>query len=265
MAAILRARGSARSSPRLRTTVTPAPRRSSAPRAGLDRVDATRGAELGERDARELGGRVGENGEPHSFGLQSSKRGAHLRSGPEVNRRPVLGVALEQRPPVAGAACVELGGRRCSILRQTFDVEHARGIVEPVAPELPRVPEHVQVDRRASSRHSPPEDDADRDADAVDQDVERRPDSAFDEVLVQLVGRCVGDARAEGRQLVAQRPHEQRAENRVLEACAIFRSTRSHVPSPVPRSGTDERLKITAAQRTTGAQRRSAAEVDTGR
>ena len=56
-------------------------------RAGLDRVDATRGAELGERDTCELGGRVGENRKLHSFGLQSSKRGAHFRGGPEVDRR----------------------------------------------------------------------------------------------------------------------------------------------------------------------------------
>ena len=38
---------------------------------------------------------------------------------------------------------------------------------------------------------------------------------------------------------------------------ASFRSTRSHVPSPVPRSGTQERAKMTPAQRTTGAHRRS--------
>jgi hypothetical protein len=36
--------------------------------------------------------------------------------------------------------------------------------------------------------------------------------------------------------------------------CAIFRSTRSQVPRPVPRSGTDESVKMTAAQRTTGIQ-----------
>ena len=233
-------------------------------RAGLDRVDATRGAELGERDARELGGRVGEDRKPHSFGLQSSKRGAHLRGGPEVNRRAVLCVALEQRPPVAGAARVELGGCRGSILGQPFDVEHARGVVEPVAPELPRVTEHVELDRqrhRVTRRQS---EDADRDADAVDQDVERRPDSAFDEVLVQLVGRRVGDA--ERRRPAARRaaPAASSAPRTAYsQAWAIFRSTRSQVPRPVPRSGTDEKVKITAAQRTTGAHRRSAAEVGT--
>ncbi len=169
-----------------------------------------------ESDARELRGRVGEDGQPHTLGLQSPKRRAHLGRGPEVDGRPVLGVALEQRPPVAGAARVELGRRRGAILRQPFDVEHARGVVEPVAPELPRIAEHVELDRddhRATRRQRRI---ADRDADAVDQDVERRADPALDEVLVQLVGRRVRDAEPEGRQLVARSPQQQRAENRVL-------------------------------------------------
>ena len=57
-------------------------------------------------------GRVGEGAEPDAGAPQ--RRSAALASGsrPEVDGRMVLGETLEERPPVAGAACVELGGRR---------------------------------------------------------------------------------------------------------------------------------------------------------
>ena len=48
------ARGCATSSSRLRTTVTSVAEALERAGAGLDRLDAARGAELGERDAREL-------------------------------------------------------------------------------------------------------------------------------------------------------------------------------------------------------------------
>ena len=64
----------------------------------------------------------------------------------------VLGEALEQHPPVAGAARVQLGGGGGAILGQPFDVEDASGVGEPVAPERPRVAEHVEVDREPRQR-----------------------------------------------------------------------------------------------------------------
>jgi hypothetical protein len=60
----------------------------------------------------------------------------------------------------------------------------------------------------------------DREADCeparVEGDVERRRVAALDEVLVQLVGCGVEDPERERRQHAAERPVEQRAEDRVL-------------------------------------------------
>ena len=98
---------------------------------------------------------IGEDGQLHTLGLQPPKRRAHLGRGPEVDGGAVLGVALEQRSPVAGAPGVELGRRGRSILGQAFDVEHARRVGEPVAPERSRVAEHVELDckpQRATRR-----------------------------------------------------------------------------------------------------------------
>ena len=82
-------------------------------------------------------------------------------------------------------------------------------------------------------------------------------------MLVQLVGGRVGDPERERRPLAAERPQEQRAEHRELGG------VRELPQDEIPRAeagaevGTDEKAKMTAAQRTTGAHRRSAAEVGT--
>ena len=66
------------------------------------------------------------------------------------------------------------------------------------------------VPGRAKSR------DPDGDADAVERDVQRRGVAALDEVLVDLVGDGVRDARDEGGQLATERAEEQGAEDREL-------------------------------------------------
>ena len=77
--------------------------------AGFHRLDTARRAELRDGDARELCRRVGEDPEPDARRRKSPEGCADLRCGPEVDRRALLRVTLEQDAPVAGRAPVELG------------------------------------------------------------------------------------------------------------------------------------------------------------
>ena len=75
--------------------------------------------------------------------------------GPEVERRAVVGEALQQRPPVA-EPLVEQRRRRDAVLGHVeLDARAPRGVLEPVVPERPRVREHrVEVERDGLHRGS---------------------------------------------------------------------------------------------------------------
>ena len=155
---------------------------------------------------------------------------ADLCGGPKVDRRAVLGEALEQRSPVARASLVELRRRCGAVVRQPFDVEHAGRVCEPVAPERPRITEHVEVDREPHRAEPAVQHDAERHSDGVDQDVDRRADATLDEVLVQLVGDRVRDPERERRPLDADRPQQQRAEQRELRG--VRQLPEDEIPGP---------------------------------
>jgi len=81
--------------------------------------------------------------------LEPAQRRTDLRGGPEIDRRAVLREALQQRSPVAGAARVQLCSCRGSVVGQSFDVENAGGVGEPVAPQRAGVAEDVELDRQS--------------------------------------------------------------------------------------------------------------------
>ena len=122
----------------------------------LERLDSAVGSELGDRDSRQCLGRVGEHAEPVAARGERSERGADLRVGPQVDRRAVLREAAKGGPPVADPVLgprVELLRRLDAILgkrgriQRRDRMEPPRRVGEPVAPERPRVAEHVQLDR----------------------------------------------------------------------------------------------------------------------
>jgi hypothetical protein len=129
------------------------------------------------------------------------------------------------------------------------------------------------VPARASRRARPPasQEDADERPERVDPHVERRADLPLDERLADLVADGV-EHRERDRE-PGLRTARQRSAPRIAYSatCASFRRIVSHVPSSVERLGTDEKAKITPAQRRTGAQEPSreprvvtAGRVDTG-
>ena len=186
-----------------------------------DAVDAARGAELRERDARELERRVREDDDARAVRLERAQRRAHLGRRPQVDGRAVLGEAFEQRSPVAGAARVELGRGGDAVLRAA-----PRRRARARRPRASRA--RAGACRRArpgrsrpssSRRFCAPGRHADRDADRVDQDVERRARPA--------ARRSAGAARRSPRSAIPSASagsssrtarSEQRAEERVLGA-----------------------------------------------
>src|ERR687885_1835271 len=69
-------------------------------RAGLERLEPPRDAELRRGDADERLGRVGEGPEPDAVGAEPAQSRVHLRARAQVDGRVLLGEALEQRAPV---------------------------------------------------------------------------------------------------------------------------------------------------------------------
>src|SRR5207302_2642296 len=85
--------------------------------------------------------------DPHAGALKVTQQRARLGAGPEVDGAAVGGEPLEQRPPFS-EQLVELARGRRAILRHVeLDPRSARDVLEPVAPEWPRVREHgVQIE-----------------------------------------------------------------------------------------------------------------------
>ena len=153
--------------------------------AGLDRRDAPRRAELGERNARQRLGRVGEDAERTPAPASDRSAALVAASRPEVDGRAVLGEALEQGAPVPGARRRRaLGrGRRSSGSVPGSTSSTARADSSQALPERAGVAERaVEVDgERATLRHARrrartdcQSDDPGGDAERVDRDVERR-------------------------------------------------------------------------------------------
>ena len=165
---------------------------------GLEGVDASCRSELGEGDARELRRGIGKTASRTPSACNPRSAPLTSAAGRRYPWCPILCIALQQRPPVAGAARIE--PRRPRLRRdpraglRRVDTREASSMDRPRTGPYPR---YSELNRDRSSGHSLPDQDADRDADAVDRRVvERRSDSsAFDKVLVQLVGSGVGDAR----------------------------------------------------------------------
>src|SRR5881392_4194694 len=65
-------------------------------RAGLERVDAPRCAEVGEGDPCELQGCVGEDDDPRASGLQPPECTTDVGIAPEVDRRAFFGETFEE-------------------------------------------------------------------------------------------------------------------------------------------------------------------------
>src|SRR5439155_1678684 len=80
-----------------------------------------RGADVRERDLRQLAGRVREDADRHAFRLEPAQRRARLGARPEVDRAPVGGEPLEKRSPVAE----QLVERARSLLAVLGDVQLA--------------------------------------------------------------------------------------------------------------------------------------------
>ena len=111
---------------------------------------------MGEGDAGEGLGRVRVDADPRPGRRERSQGGARLGAGAEVDRRAVLGEALEGDAPVADAGlgpAVEFLRGDGPILGERVRVEGrdggeaARRVGQEVVPELPRVPESIQVNR----------------------------------------------------------------------------------------------------------------------
>ena len=268
---ILRASSGARRGCGRRSAPRPSAREQSLERAGsgLDRRDPARGSELRERDARERLGRVREHAE---LALRSpaSARSAALVA---ASRRRKTGArssaeALEQRSPVPGSRPVERRPRRPRGPRAAPSGSTPRTRARPTSSQARqsgacrrarrgrwRGRRRAHASRRA--RSGLPEEDAARDPDRVDRDVDRRP--------VAAARRTSGGARRSrrtGPRARARAPERPVARTRSAPriaysaAWASLRRTRSQPPSPVPRFGTEENAKITPAQTRTGSQSR---------
>ncbi len=107
--------------------------------------------------------------------------------------------------------------------------------------------------RESARARGLPEHDSDRDADGVDRDVDRRAVPTRHEDLVDLVADRVQDAD-QRTPLRSDRSRAARSAPRIAYsvAWASLRRTRSQPPSPVPRSGTDENAKMSAAHTSDG-------------
>ena len=143
------------SSSRERTTTAPSPSTASTSSRRAD--DSTRRAAptCASASVGELARRVGEDADPHARGLQAAKRRAGVAARAEVDRRAVGREALEQRPPVA-EPLVEHRRRGVAVLRHVVELDAGppRRVLEPVAPERPRVREHcveIEGDRLTRS------------------------------------------------------------------------------------------------------------------
>ena len=131
------------------------------PRARLEDVDAPRCADMREGDPGKWLGRVREDAEPGSMRRKRAERRARLTIGPQEHGRAPLCEAFERRPPVAhavGRPAVELFRSGASVVRKRPGVvgrdrrEPARGVVEEIFPERPRVSERpVEVDGENAS------------------------------------------------------------------------------------------------------------------
>ena len=86
--------------------------------------------------------------EPNAGAAEPPQRRVHLRARTQMDRRVLLGEALEQRPPVPDDA-VEHRCRGGAIRRKLdLDAGAPRHVLEPRAPERPRVAEDgVEVER----------------------------------------------------------------------------------------------------------------------
>ena len=176
---------------------------------------------------------------------------------PPAGGRPARGRRRSARaaPPVAGAARSSSAAAAVRSSGQAVDVEHARDVHEPVTPERPRVAERVEVGCDPHRAEPPPR----------GRCRFRTPTAS----MRTSSGRPAGRGRSAGapRPRPRRRPRERgtgvpsarrrRAEHGVLGRMRDLAQHESQPPRPVPRSGTDERAKIRAAQPTTGAQRRS--------
>ena len=221
----------------MRTTRASAPsrasRRWSASGPGLERVDASRRAELRQRDARELLRRVGEDAECGSGAVQPAERladrrrraGGRRARGPRRSARAGRASCSSARPaarrrrPVVGQC--QLAEPKAA--RRRPRASRARAGACPRAPSRSIATAFIaRASRRQASRPiaTPTASIATSTGDAV---------AARDEVLVELVGRRVGDAGEERGQLAAERPQQQGAEHAYSVTCAHFRSTVSHV------------------------------------
>ena len=91
---------------------------------------------MGERDAGELLRGVGKDADLDAAGVQAAQLLGNIRVAAQVNGRPLLREALEQRPPV----------RQLLVEGADVDAVPARGVLEPVSPERFRVAERAELD-----------------------------------------------------------------------------------------------------------------------
>jgi hypothetical protein len=121
--------------------------------AGLERLEPARDAQVRDGDAGERLRGVRERADPDSGALEAAESGVCLRARPQIERRVVLGEALEQRRPVA-EPLVEGFRRHRSVVGQVEgDSRTPRSVGEPGVPERPRVSEDgVEVKRERSHK-----------------------------------------------------------------------------------------------------------------
>src|SRR5262249_20371274 len=112
--------------------------------------------EVREHDAGERLGRVGEDADPAPGRGKSPHRSARRRVSPDVQGSAVFAPATEQGAPVSRAEAIELrrgcrwvGGKRAGVAAE----DRAR-LLEPVAPERPRVAEHTVERHGERARHA---------------------------------------------------------------------------------------------------------------
>ena len=107
---------------------------------------------------------------------------------------------------------------------------------------------------RPRAEEAGPECDTDQDPDRVERDVEGRARASGDERLVDLVRDRVGHAQRECEPGPRGARTSSAPSTAYSAACAIFRRTTSHTPSPVLRSGTMRRRKSARPTRGPGAR-----------
>src|SRR5512132_1236743 len=97
---------------------------------------------MGKGNAGELLRRVREDTDADAAGVQASERRTHVRVAPEVDRRAVLRVALEEPAPV----------RQLGVEIVRIDAVAAASVVEPVLPQRVSGPESGEADRQGLHR-----------------------------------------------------------------------------------------------------------------